>query len=161
MHKTPGTTRCVSSKRGQDTPVDLQNEATRVVPVELAEVNAMIRLRYIVNDVDEAVEFYTSHFDFRLEQQFGSAIAILERDGVRLIVSGPMASASRPMPDGAQPSPGGWSRFVVSVDDIEAVVSRLKQNGVKFRNDIVENQGRKQVLCLDPSGNLIELYQQD
>ena len=110
MHKTPGTTLCVSSKLGQDTPVDLQNEATRVVPVELEEVNAMIRLRYIVNDVDEAVEFYTSHFEFRLEQQFGPAIAILERDGVRLIVSGPMASASRPMPHSHRAAFGGCRR---------------------------------------------------
>ena len=119
----------------------------------------MIRIRYIVNDVDEAVEFYTSNFDFRLEQQFGPAIAILERDGLYLLVSGPTASASRPMPDGSKPSPGGWSRFQIIVDDIESDVSRLKQNGVQFKNDIIENQGRKQILCLDPSGNLVELFQ--
>jgi predicted enzyme related to lactoylglutathione lyase len=119
----------------------------------------MIRIRYIVNDVDKAVEFYTSNFDFRLEQQFGPVIAILERDGIQLLVSGPKASASRPMPDGSKPSPGGWSRFQIIVDDIESDVSRLKQNGVQFKNDIIENQGRKQILCLDPSGNLVELFQ--
>ena len=101
----------------------------------------MIRVRYIVNDVDKAVQFYTSHLDFRLEQQFGPAIAILERDGLRLLVSGPTASASRPMPDGSKPSPGGWSRFQIAVDDIESVVSRLKENGVQFKNDIIDGPG--------------------
>lgn len=120
----------------------------------------MIRFRYIVHDVDKAVEFYTSNFDFKLEEQYGPAIAILERDGVKLIVSGPIASASKPMPDGTKPSPGGWSRIVISVDDIESAVYRLKQNGVQFRNDLMDNQGRKQILCLDPSGNIIELFQQ-
>ena len=119
----------------------------------------MNKIRYIVNDVDKAVEFYTSNLDFRLEQQFGPAIAILERDGLQLLVSGPKASASRPMPDGSKPSPGGWSRFLITVDDIESVVSRLKQNGVQFRNDIIEGPGGKQILCLDPSGNLVELFQ--
>ena len=121
----------------------------------------MIRFRYIVNDVDKAVEFYTSNFDFKLEEQFGPAIAILERDGVQLIVSGPMASASKPRPDGTIPSPGGWSRFQIVVDDIESEVSRLKQNGVEFKNDMIEGGGRKQILCLDPSGNIVELFQQD
>ena len=86
----------------------------------------MIRIRYIVNDVDKAVEFYTSFLDFRLEEQYGPEVAILERDGVQLIVSGPIASASRPMPDGSKPSPGGWARFQIVVDDIESEVSRLK-----------------------------------
>ena len=120
----------------------------------------MIRFRYIVHDVDQAVEFYKSNFDFKLEEQYGPAIAILERDGVQLIVSGPMASASKPMPDGTKPSPGGWSRMVITVDDIETVVSRLKKNGVQFKNDLMDNQGRKQILCLDPSDNIIELFQQ-
>ena len=119
-----------------------------------------IRFRYIVNDVDKAVEFYKSNFDFKLEEQYGSAIAILERDGVNLIVSGPKASASKPMPDGTKPSPGGWSRMVITVDDIETVVSRLKKNGVQFKNDLMDNQGRKQILCLDPSDNIIELFEQ-
>lgn len=71
----------------------------------------MIRIRYIVDDVDEAVAFYQSYFDFQLEEQYGPAVAILERDGVELIVSGPSASASRPMPDGSAPASGGWARF--------------------------------------------------
>ena len=119
----------------------------------------VIKMRYIVNDVDDAVEFYTSHLDFRLEQQFGPAIAILEREGFQLLVSGPKASASRPMPDGSQPSPGGWSRIQIAVDDIESVVSRLKQHGVQFKNDIIDGPGGKQTLCLDPSGNVVELFQ--
>ena len=119
----------------------------------------MIRFRYLVNDVDEAVEFYASNLDFRVEQQFGSAIAILERDGVNLIVSGPKASAGQPMPDESKPSPGGWNRIMISVDDIESLVSRLKQNGVQFKNDIIEGPGGKQILCLDPSGNVVELFQ--
>ena len=119
----------------------------------------MIRFRYLVNDVDEAVEFYTSNFDFRLDQQFTSGIAILERDGVSLIVSGPKASAGRPMPDGSRPSAGGWNRILISVDDIESVVSRLEQNGVQFKNDFIEGPGGKQILCLDPSENVVELFQ--
>ncbi len=119
----------------------------------------MIRIRYIVDDVDDAVAFYTSHFGFRLDQQFGPAIAMLERDGVTLLVSGPKASASKPMPDGSQPSPGGWNRIMISVDDIESDVARLKQNGVEFRNEIIKGPGGKQILCLDPSGNVIELFQ--
>ena len=120
----------------------------------------MIRVRYLVNDVDEAVQFYTSNFNFKLEQQFGSAIAMLERDGLTLLVAGPMTSAARPMPDGTKPTPGGgWARILIDVNDIESDVARLKENGVQFRNDITENQGRKQILCLDPSGNLVELMQ--
>lgn len=118
----------------------------------------MARIRYIVDDVDEAVAFYVSKLGFELEQQFGSAIAILVHGDLKLLVSGPKASASRPMPDGARPSPGGWSRFVLTVDDLASVVSRLRDDGVEFRNDIVE-QGGRQILCKDPSGNVIELFQ--
>jgi predicted enzyme related to lactoylglutathione lyase len=123
-------------------------------------VIGLIRFRYLVNDVDKAVGFYTANFEFKLEEQYGPAIAILERDGVQLVVSGPMASASKPMPDGTKPVPGGWSRMVITVDDIESVVSRLKNNGVRFKNDLMDNQGRKQILCLDPSDNIIELFQE-
>ena len=120
----------------------------------------MAEVRYIVDDVDDAVAFYVSKLGFKLEQQFGSAIAMLAHGDLTLWVSGPKASASRPMPDGATPSPGvGWSRFVLTVDDLPSLVSKLKDDGVEFRNDIVENDGRKQILCLDPSGNVIELFQ--
>ena len=120
----------------------------------------MAQVRYIVDDVDEAVAFYVSKLGFELEQQFGSAIAMLVHGDLTLWVSGPKASASRPMPDGATPSPGGgWARFVLTVDDLASLVSKLKDDGVEFRNDIVENDGRKQILCIDPSGNVVELFQ--
>lgn len=119
----------------------------------------MAQVRYIVNDVSEAVEFYVSKLGFEFEQQFGPAIAILKREDLTLWVAGPRSSAGMAMPDGASPSPGGWSRFVLVVDDLESYVSELKDNGVEFRNDIVEGQGRKQILCVDPSGNVIELFQ--
>ena len=120
----------------------------------------MIRFRYLVNDVDEAVAFYTSNLGFRVEKQFGAAIAILERDGVNLIVSGPKASAGQAMPDGTIPSPGGWNRILISVDDIEAEVARLKEKGVEFKNEILEGPGGSQILCVDPSGNVIEIRQE-
>jgi glyoxylase I family protein len=119
----------------------------------------MAQVRYIVDDVDAAVTFYVSKLGFELEQQFGAAIAMLKHGDLTLWVSGPKASASRPMPDGAIPSPGGWGRFVLTVDDLETVVSKLKDDGVEFRNDIVENAGRRQILCKDPSGNVVELFQ--
>jgi len=83
----------------------------------------------------------------------------LEQDGVELLVSGPKASASMPMPDGTKPSPGGWNRFQMSVDDLESFVSKLKKKGIRFKNEIIEGPGGKQILCIDPSGNVIELFQ--
>ncbi len=119
----------------------------------------MAHVRYIVDDVSDAVAFYVSKLGFELEQQFGPAMAILVHGDLTLGVAGPKASASRPMPDGARPSPGGWSRFVLIVDDLESFVSKLTDDGVKFRNDIVEGPGGKQILCKDPSGNVVELFQ--
>ncbi|MCZ6502607.1 MAG: VOC family protein [Gammaproteobacteria bacterium] len=120
----------------------------------------MARVRYIVDNVEETVAFYVSKLGFEIEQQFGSAIAILVHGDLTLLVSGPKASASRPMLDGATPSPGGgWNRFVLLFDDLESVVSKLKDDDVKFRNDILEGPGGKQILCEDPSGNVIELFQ--
>ncbi len=120
----------------------------------------MAQVRYIVDDVDEAVAFYVSKLGFELEAQYGPAIAILVHGDLTLWVAGPVASASKPMPDGAQPSPGGgWSRFVLTVDDLESFVSKLTNDGVNFRNDILEGPGGKQILCVDPSGNVVELFQ--
>ena len=116
----------------------------------------------MVHDVDSAVEFYVSMLGFDLDQQFGHAIAILHHDDLELIVAGPQTSAAKPMSDGAKPSPGGgWSRFVLMVDDLEAVVSDLRSKGVTFLNDIVEQGGRRQILCVDPSGNVVELFQSE
>ena len=120
----------------------------------------MAQVRYIVDDVDEAVAFYVSKLGFELEAQYGPAIAILVHGDLTLWVAGPVASASKPMPDGAQPSPGGgWFRFVLTVDDLESFVSKLTDDGVSFRNDILDGPGGKQILCVDPSGNVVELFQ--
>jgi catechol 2,3-dioxygenase-like lactoylglutathione lyase family enzyme len=119
----------------------------------------MAQVRYIVSDVDEAITFYTANLGFKLEQQYGPAMAILSRDDLRLWLAGPAASASKPMPDGAKPQPGGWNRFVVTVPDLDSLVAALRTRDVKFRNDVVSGPGGKQILCEDPSGNVIELFQ--
>ena len=119
----------------------------------------MATVRYLVNDVDAAVAFYVDSLGFEIAQQFGAAIAILKRQDLTLWVAGPQASAARPMPDGARPEPGGWNRFVIEVEDIEARVAELMARGVTFRNDIVTGPGGRQVLCEDPSGNAVELFQ--
>ncbi|MBL8692109.1 MAG: VOC family protein [Rhodospirillaceae bacterium] len=119
----------------------------------------MATVRYLVNDVDASVAFYTGRLGFTVRQQFGQAIAILGRGDLTLWVAGPNASAARPMPDGRKPEPGGWNRFVVEVDDLAAMVERLKAEGVRFRNDIVTGPGGTQILCEDPSGNVVELFQ--
>ena len=119
----------------------------------------MATVRYIVRDVGEAAAFYTGTLGFELKQQFGPAIAILQREDLTLWVAGPMASASRPMPDGRKPEPGSWNRFVIEVEDLSAMVTTLRAKGARFRNEIVEGPGGKQILCEDPSGNVIELFQ--
>jgi catechol 2,3-dioxygenase-like lactoylglutathione lyase family enzyme len=119
----------------------------------------MAQIRYIVANVDEAIAFYTANLGFKLERQYGPAMAILSRDDLRLWLAGPAASASKPMPDGSKPEPGGWNRFVVTVPDLDGLVASLRTRGVKFRNDIISGPGGKQILCADPSGNVIELFQ--
>ncbi len=119
----------------------------------------MATVRYIVDDVEAAIGFYTGLLGFELKQKFGPAIAILAKDDLELWVSGPLASASRPMPDGSQPAPGGWNRFVVVVEDIAAIVAALTEAGANFRGEIISNQGRQQILVEDPSGNAIEIFQ--
>ena len=120
----------------------------------------MARIRYIVDNVEEAVAFYTSDLGFEVTQNFAPAIALLHHGDLTLLVSGPKASASKPMLDGTTPSPGGgWNRILLDYDDLESVVSKLKTNGVKFRNDILNGVGGKQIICEDPFGNVIELTQ--
>jgi catechol 2,3-dioxygenase-like lactoylglutathione lyase family enzyme len=119
----------------------------------------MPSVRYLVTDVEAAVEFYVKGLGFELVDQYGPAMAILVRDDLTLWVAGPSASAARPMPDGRQPEPGGWNRFVLEVDDLERLVRELNGRGVRFRNDIVVGPGGKQILCEDPSGNVVELFQ--
>jgi catechol 2,3-dioxygenase-like lactoylglutathione lyase family enzyme len=119
----------------------------------------MPTLRYIVNDVEKSVRFYIDRLGFAKVENYGPAIAIIERDGLRLWLAGPPASASRPMPDGRRPEPGGWNRLVIEVDDIAAEYERLRSEGVTFRNHPFSGPGGTQVLLEDPSGNPIELFQ--
>lgn len=119
----------------------------------------MAAIRYIVNDVSESVSFFVDQLGFKLEQQFGPAMAILQGHDIEIWLAGPPASASRPMPDGTSPEPGGWNRLVLVVDDIDAIVARLEGAGTTFRNKPFQGPGGTQVLCEDPSGNPIELFQ--
>jgi len=116
-------------------------------------------VRYIVRDVDAAVGFYVDALGFELQQQYGPNMAILARDGATVWLAGPGASASRPMPDGAQPEPGGWSRLVLVVDGLDALVEALHSRGATFRNEILKGPGGRQILVEDPSGNCIELFE--
>ena len=119
----------------------------------------MATVRYIVDDVEAAIGFYTGLLGFELELRFGPAMAILAKDDLVLWVAGPLASAQQPMPDGSQPAPGGWNRFVVQVEDIAATVAELAEAGANFRNEIISGPGGKQTLVEDPSGNAIEIFQ--
>jgi catechol 2,3-dioxygenase-like lactoylglutathione lyase family enzyme len=119
----------------------------------------MVNVRYMVDDVDEAIAFYTKFLGFEVITSFPPALADAKRGNLRLLLAGPASSAARPMPDGAKPGPGGWNRIHFIVDDLAAEVTRLRDAGARFRNDMVEGPGGKQILLQDPSGNVIELFQ--
>lgn len=119
----------------------------------------MAVVRYLVEDVDVSVAFYRDHLGFALEQQYGPAMAILRREDLTLWMAGPAASASQPMPDGRQPQPGGWNRLVLEVDDLDAMVARLRGADVPMRNDVVSGPGGRHILCDDPSGNPVEQFE--
>lgn len=119
----------------------------------------MASVRYLVKDVEESIKFYSESLGFQLKQQFGPAMAILLKGDLTLWLAGPMSSAAKPMSDGSVPQPGGWNRFVFEVDNINDVVAKLKANGTKLRNEILQGPGGSQILCEDPSGNLIELFE--
>jgi catechol 2,3-dioxygenase-like lactoylglutathione lyase family enzyme len=118
-----------------------------------------VNVRYMVDDVEAAIEFYTRHLGFTLGTSMAPAFADVRLGALRLLLSGPASSAGRPMPDGRQPEPGGWNRIHLIVDDIQAEVERLRAEGVGFRNDVIKGPGGSQILLEDPSGNPIELFQ--
>ena len=122
-------------------------------------VRDLVAVRYMVDDVEKAVDFYTSHLGFNARSLFAPAFADITRGNLRLLLSGPTSSAGRAMPDGALPGAGGWNRIQLIVDDIAAEVDRLRAVGVGFRNDIVTGPGGRQVLLEDPSGNVVELFE--
>jgi catechol 2,3-dioxygenase-like lactoylglutathione lyase family enzyme len=113
----------------------------------------------MVDDVQAAVDFYTTHFGFAVNTTALPAFADVTRGNLRLLLSGPRSSAGRPMPDGRTPEPGGWNRIHFVVEDIAAEVDRLRAAGVRFRNDIIAGPGGRQIVLDDPSGNPVELFQ--
>jgi len=119
----------------------------------------MATIRYIVNDVDSAIAFYTQHLGFKLDRQAGAAFATVSRGDLTLWLSGPQSSAARAMPDGRRPEPGGWNRLVLEVEDLVSRVAEMKNAGISFRNEIVVGPGGKQILAEDPDGNPIELFE--
>jgi catechol 2,3-dioxygenase-like lactoylglutathione lyase family enzyme len=120
-----------------------------------------VSVRYIVNDVDEAVSFYTEALGFRVEMQSAPAFAAVSRGELRLLLNRPGGGggAGQVAPDGEMPAPGGWNRIQIEVEDLDAAVARLRAAGSRFRNEIVVGRGGKQILLQDPSGNLIELFE--
>lgn len=118
-----------------------------------------VNVRYMVDDVESAVQWYVKHLGFAPLPIASPAFAAVTRGSLRLLLSGKMSSAGRPMPNGDQPKPGGWNRFQFVVEDIEKEVARLRAAGLTFRNDIVRGPGGAQILLADPSGNLVEIFQ--
>jgi len=124
-----------------------------------AMTNDTVNVRYMVSDVDQAIAFYTGLLGFEVLTRAVPAFADVRRGNLRLLLSGPASSAGRPMPDGETPRPGGWNRIHFVVDDLEAEVDRLRDQGATFRNEIISGPGGKQILLLDPSGNVVELFE--
>ena len=119
----------------------------------------LVNVRYMVDDVDESIAFYTAQLGFEVLTKASPAFADVKRGNLRLLLAGPASSAGRPMPDGTRPGPGGWNRIHFIVDDIDTEVERLRQAGATFRNDTIEGPGGKQILLQDPAGNVVELFQ--
>jgi catechol 2,3-dioxygenase-like lactoylglutathione lyase family enzyme len=122
---------------------------------------ATVSIRYIVNDVDAAISFYRDQLGFELVMHPAPPFAMLQRGDLRLVLSAPNPGpgGGQPLPDGTRPAPGGWNRFALEVEDIDATVARLRGAGVAFRNEIVDGVGGRQIIADDPSGNPVELFQ--
>lgn len=123
------------------------------------DLTDLVSVRYLVDDVDAALAFYTKHLGFEVRTNFAPAFADVVRGNLRLLLSGPTSSAARPMPDGSTPGPGGWNRIHLIVTDIETEVARLRDAGVEFRSDVVKGPGGQQIVLDDPAGNPVELFQ--
>jgi catechol 2,3-dioxygenase-like lactoylglutathione lyase family enzyme len=121
---------------------------------------ATVSVRYIIDDVEEAIAFYTGRLSFSVELNPAPGFAVLSRGDLRLLLNEPGAGgAGQPMPDGREPEPGGWNRIQLEVDDLAGEVGAIRDAGARFRNEIVEGRGGKQILLEDPSGNPIELFE--
>src|SRR5579875_937204 len=122
---------------------------------------ATVSVRYIVDDVDTAIDFYRGHLGFELKMHPAPPFAMLQRGDLRLVLSAPNAGpgGGQSTPDGRQPAPGGWNRFALEIEDLDATVEKLRRAGVRFRNEIVDGVGGRQILAEDPSGNPVELFQ--
>ena len=122
---------------------------------------ATVQVRYIVNDVDTAIAFYTKHLGFALVMHPAPPFAMLSRGDLRLALNAPNPSSGggQSLPDGTKPQPGGWNRFAIETADLKSTVNSLRQAGVRFRSDIVTGVGGKQIIADDPSGNPVELFQ--
>jgi glyoxylase I family protein len=123
------------------------------------EGSEMAKVRYLVQEVDRSIEFYTQHLGFKLEQHAGPAFASVSKGDLTLLLSGPGSSGARPLPDGRHQQPGGWNRLLLDVEDLPSCLARMKQAGLRFRSDIVTGPGGRQVQLEDPDGNPIELFE--
>ena len=122
--------------------------------------SGVVSVRYMIDDVDAAVAFYTKHFGFTVDVDYAPIFASVSRGNLRLLLSGEKTSGRTAMPDGTKPVPGGWNRILLMVSDIETEAKRLRAAGVKFRrDDIISGPGGSQIWVVDPSGNLIEVFQ--
>src|SRR6185436_474890 len=138
-----------------------QRRQTRTNNTAMNKNASTIMVRYIVNDVEASVAFYTNKLQFHATAQSGPYFAIVARDNLQLVLSPPKGpgGGSQPMPDGRRPEPGGWNRVILPTSGLEKDVDTLKKAGVRFRNDIVSGPGGRQILVEDPSGNLVEIFE--
>jgi len=125
----------------------------------MTDLAALASVRYLVDDVEAAVAFYTGMLDFEVITSFPPIFADVVRGNLRLLLAGPDSSAGRPMADGTKPAPGGWNRIHLIVDDLDGEVARLRDGGAHFRNDVIAGPAGRQILLVDPSGNFVELFE--